>query len=55
MYPGQIAGLDSEEGRSLDFTCGVGAAKLILDAGDRDKLMAPQAQWAPKKLAVEQR
>jgi hypothetical protein len=54
MSPGQIAGLDSEEGRSLNFTCGEGAAKLIVDSGDRDKLMALQAQWAPKRLADEQ-
>lgn len=55
MSPGQIAGLDSEEGRSLNITCGEGAAKLVVDAGDRDRLIALQAQRAPNWLAEEQR
>ena len=28
LNPGQMAGLDSEEGRSLNFTCGGGATAL---------------------------
>src|SRR5271157_5271161 len=40
LYPGQIAGLDSEEGRSLNFTCGAGASALFVDTGARDRLVA---------------
>jgi hypothetical protein len=42
FYPGQIAGLDSEEGESLNFTCGAGATALLVDTGPRDKLIALQ-------------
>ena len=42
LYPGQIAGLDSEEGKSLNFTCGAGATALLVDTGPRDKLIALQ-------------
>jgi hypothetical protein len=42
LYPGQIAGLDSEEGRSLNFTCGAGAEALFVNAGERDTLIALQ-------------
>ena len=42
LYPGETAGLDSEEGRSLNFTCGEGAATLLVTAGDRDRLVALQ-------------
>jgi hypothetical protein len=38
LNPGQIAGLDSEEGRSLNFTCDTGAKDLVVDAGETDKL-----------------
>ena len=37
LNPGQTAGLDSEEGRSLNFTCGEGATALTVDAGEREK------------------
>jgi hypothetical protein len=43
LNPGQIAGLDSEEGRSLNFTCSEGATTLLVDVGERDKLVALQA------------
>lgn len=43
LHPGQIAGLDSEEGRSLNFTCGDKATTLLVDAGDREGLVAAQA------------
>jgi len=33
LLPGQVAGLDSEEGRSLDLTCGEGAATLFVRNG----------------------
>jgi hypothetical protein len=39
LNPGQTAGLDSEEGRSLNFTCGEGATALVVDSGDREKLV----------------
>jgi hypothetical protein len=42
LEPGQVAGLDSEEGRSLSFTCGKDAATLVVSCGERDKLMAQQ-------------
>lgn len=42
LRPGEVAGLDSEEGRSLNVTCGQEAASLILDVGDRDRLVARQ-------------
>jgi hypothetical protein len=42
LDPGQVAGLDSEEGRSLSFTCGQDAATLVVSYGERDKLMAQQ-------------
>ena len=42
LLPGQIAGLDSEEGSSLNFTCSEGAAALLVDIGERDKLVALQ-------------
>jgi len=42
LSPGQIAGLDSEEGRSLNVTCGEGATKLLVDVGERDRLVELQ-------------
>jgi len=42
LQPGQIAGLDSEEGRSLNVTCGGQAAMVIVNVGDRDQLIAQQ-------------
>ncbi len=39
LLPGQIAGLDSEEGRSLNFSCGEGGTTLLVDAGERDRLV----------------
>jgi len=42
LNPGETAGLDSEEGRSLNFTCGEGATALVVDSGDRDKLVKLQ-------------
>jgi hypothetical protein len=43
LSPGQIAGLDSEEGRSLNFTCGESGTTLLVDAGERDRLVTLQA------------
>jgi hypothetical protein len=42
LDPGQVAGFDSEEGRSLSFTCGEDAATLVVSYGERDKLMVEQ-------------
>jgi hypothetical protein len=39
LRPGETAGLDSEEGRSLNLTCGEGATALLVDAGEREKLV----------------
>lgn len=42
LNPGQTAGLDSDEGRSLNFTCGGAARALLVDSGDRAKLVELQ-------------
>jgi hypothetical protein len=42
LNPGETAGLDSEEGRSLNFTCGEGATALVVDSGAREKLVELQ-------------
>ena len=42
LNPGQTAGLDSEEGRSLNFTCDEGATALLVDSGEREKLVELQ-------------
>lgn len=57
LHPGQMAGLDSEEGRSLNFTCGANAATLLVAAGARDRLMAVQDVQAiavPEDMAGSQ-
>jgi hypothetical protein len=41
LQPGAVAGLDSEEGRSLNITCGEAAANLRVDEGDTKVLTAP--------------
>lgn len=51
LNPGQIAGLDSEEGRSLNVTCGADAATLLVDTGDTRKLIARQATRPQRDLA----
>lgn len=51
LNPGQIAGLDSEEGRSLNVTCGTDAATLIVDTGDTRKLIARQSSRPQRDLA----
>ena len=51
LNPGQIAGLDSEQGRSVNLTCGEGAATLLVDVGDTDKLVAAQGLLVPKDFA----
>ncbi len=51
LYPGQIAGLDSDEGRSLNFTCGEGATTLSVDAGGRAWLLELQARAMQNAIA----
>ena len=53
MDPGQIAGLDSEEGRSLNFTCGEDAAALVVDYGERSKLIVQQGATVSNTVAHE--
>ena len=53
LNPGQAAGLDSQEGRSLNMTCGAGAATLLVDAGER--AAAPYARKlveSPRRLGT---
>ena len=42
LNPGQTAGLDSEEGQSVNFTCGDNATVLMVDRGEREALVASQ-------------
>ena len=42
LSPRQTAGLDSEEGRSLNFTCSEGATALRVDSGERERLVELQ-------------
>jgi hypothetical protein len=51
LNPGQTAGLDSEEGRSLNFTCGEGATALLVDSGDRDTLVGLQGLGLRERVA----
>jgi hypothetical protein len=51
LDPGQIADLDSEEGRSLNFTCGEDAATLVVDYGERSKLMVQQSTAISNTIA----
>lgn len=47
LQPGEVAGLDSEEGRSLNFTCGGSAATLLVNEGETKALVAQQKRAAP--------
>jgi hypothetical protein len=42
LNPGQVLGLDSEEGQSLNLTCGANAAALTVVSGGEDALRAAQ-------------
>jgi len=53
LNPGQTAGLDSEEGKSLNFTCGDNAAALFVDKGDREQLLASQGSALPTAAFAE--
>src|SRR5262245_2434366 len=51
LTPGQVAGLDSEEGKSLNITCGEDAATLLVQQGDSQKLIALQTRPSARSLA----
>jgi hypothetical protein len=53
LDPGQVAGLDSEEGRSLNFTCGENATTLVVNYGERSKLMAQQGVAVTNTVAEQ--
>lgn len=53
LNPGQTAGLDSEEGKSLNFTCGDNAAALFVDTGEREQLLASQRSALPPAAFAE--
>ncbi len=53
LNPGQVVGLDSEEGRSLNFTCSAGASALLVNAGERDGLVALQRGSLPPVQEVK--
>jgi len=53
LNPGQTAGLDSEEGKSLNFTCGDNAAALFVDTGEREHLLASQRSAPPPAAFAE--
>jgi hypothetical protein len=51
LNPGQVAGLDSDEGRSLNLTCTDDGATLEVKLGDRDTLVALQDRAIQEQLA----
>jgi hypothetical protein len=53
LSPGQVAGFDSDEGRSLNFTCESDAATLLVDVGERDRLVALQDAAAQPHFAAQ--
>jgi hypothetical protein len=53
LDPGQVAGLDSEEGRSLNFTCGEDAKTLVVNYGERSKLVAQQGLAVTNTVAEQ--
>jgi hypothetical protein len=52
LDPGQTVGFDSEEGRSVNLTCGEGAEAVTADAGKREKLVLLQANSLSDDLAA---
>lgn len=40
LQPGQVVGLDSDEGRSLSLACGAGGKTLTVDSGGRETVAA---------------
>ena len=53
LNPGQMAGVDSEESQSLNFTCASNATALVVDRGERDALMAYQKRSLPSSANMD--
>jgi hypothetical protein len=53
LNPGQMAGVDSEERQSLNFTCAQDATALVVDRGERDALMAYQKRTLPSSAKLD--
>ncbi len=51
LHPHQVAGLDSEEGRSLNLTCGNDARTVRVQAGARNALTAVQMRTLETQFA----
>ena len=51
LAPGEIAWLDSEEGRTLTVTCGARAASLIVNSGVREQLAGRTGALPPPDRA----
>lgn len=51
LNSGQVAGLDSDEGRSLNLTCADDGEVLVVNTGDRDTLVAMQERAIKEQLA----
>jgi hypothetical protein len=47
LHPGEVAGVDSEEGQSLNLTCGMNATALMVDKGERNALNAAGKKTPP--------
>lgn len=54
LQPGEMAGLDSEEGRSLSVTCSEDTATLRVEPGETHQLMAEQARAHQRLTAKAQ-
>jgi hypothetical protein len=54
LDPDQIAGLDSEEGQSVNLTCTDGGKVLVVDVGERDRLVELQDHALQKAIALSQ-
>jgi hypothetical protein len=55
LNSGQVAGLDSDEGHSLNLTCSDGGETLVVNTGDRDTLVAIQDRAIEEQLAKLQK
>jgi hypothetical protein len=53
LNPGQVAGLDSEEGPSLNITCDERGARVFVDVGERQTMVAQQATNAVRQAIFE--
>jgi hypothetical protein len=51
LQPGQVGGLDSEDGHALNVTCTEGAEAVVVEFGDRDRLTEIQAATLAKPAA----